>query len=60
MGIHPDANLEIVEDAFAKRKKWELDMKQYEMTDLELLQHRGASFSTMEPQVDCLTECCMD
>ncbi|KAF7120865.1 hypothetical protein RHSIM_Rhsim13G0040500 [Rhododendron simsii] len=51
VGIHPDANLEIVEDAFAKRKKWELDMKQYEMTDLELLQHRGASFSTMEPQI---------
>ncbi|XP_058197386.1 uncharacterized protein LOC131313219 isoform X1 [Rhododendron vialii] len=51
VGIHPDANLEIVEDAFAKRKKWELDMKQYEMTDLEQLQHRGASFSTMEPQI---------
>lgn len=57
VGIHPDANLEIVEDAFAKRKKWEVQMEKYEMIDVKLLL---PSFSTMEPQVDCLTGCCMD
>ncbi|KAH7836510.1 hypothetical protein Vadar_002237 [Vaccinium darrowii] len=48
VGIHPDANLEIVEDAFAKRKKWEVQMEKYEMIDVKLLL---PSFSTMEPQI---------
>ncbi|XP_057483036.1 LOW QUALITY PROTEIN: uncharacterized protein LOC130769798 [Actinidia eriantha] len=51
VGLHPDANLEIVEDSFAKRKKWELEMEKYEMIDLKLRQYQGPSFPTLEPQI---------
>ncbi|KAA8550691.1 hypothetical protein F0562_002375 [Nyssa sinensis] len=50
-GIHPYANLEAVEDAFAKRKKWELQMEKSEMIDFKMLQHRGPSLPTSEPQI---------
>lgn len=50
-GLPPDANLEIVEDAFAKRKKWELEMAKSEIYDLKVLQHRGPSVPSLEPQV---------
>ncbi|KAL6968131.1 hypothetical protein U1Q18_033934 [Sarracenia purpurea var. burkii] len=53
VGLHPDANLEIVEDAFARRKKWELEMEKYEMIDLKLLQYQDPSFPTLEPQILC-------
>ncbi|KAI7984602.1 DENN domain-containing protein 5B [Camellia lanceoleosa] len=51
VGLHPDANLDVVEDAFAKRKKWESEMQKYEMMDLKLRQYRGPSFPTLEPQI---------
>lgn len=41
-GLHPDANLEVVEDAFVKNKKWQSEMP--------------SSVPTLEPQVDCLIE----
>lgn len=54
-GLHPDANLEIVEDAFARRKKWEMEMEKSEITDFRKLQHRGPSHPALEPQVGCTT-----
>ena len=56
MGLHPDANLEIVGDAFAKRKKWELQMANSEILEFKKLQHRAPSIPTLEPQVDCMTK----
>uniref|UniRef100_A0A5B7BMW8 UDENN domain-containing protein n=1 Tax=Davidia involucrata TaxID=16924 RepID=A0A5B7BMW8_DAVIN len=50
-GLHPYANLDVVEDAFAKRKKWELEMEKSEMIDFKMLQHRGPSLPTLEPQI---------
>ena len=55
-GLHPDANLEVVEDAFARRKKWELEMANSEILDVKMLQHREPSIPTLEPQVDCMTK----
>ncbi|KAM3683413.1 hypothetical protein ACJW31_12G145200 [Castanea mollissima] len=51
VGLHPDANLEIVEDAFAKRKKWELQMANSEVLEFKMLQHRAPSIPTLEPQI---------
>ncbi|XP_075648482.1 uncharacterized protein LOC142619305 isoform X2 [Castanea sativa] len=51
VGLHPDANLEIVEDAFAKRKKWELQMANSEILEFKMLQHRAPSIPTLEPQI---------
>lgn len=56
MGIHPDANLEVVEEAFAKRKKWEFEMEKSEILDSKMLQYRGASNPTLEPQVECMNK----
>ncbi|XP_010264819.1 PREDICTED: uncharacterized protein LOC104602732 isoform X2 [Nelumbo nucifera] len=50
VGLHPDANLEAVENAFAKRKTWELEMAKSEI-DLKMLQYRGPSIPTLEPQI---------
>ncbi|XP_022157514.1 uncharacterized protein LOC111024191 isoform X2 [Momordica charantia] len=50
-GLHPDTNLEIVENAFAKRKKWELEMKNNEMMDMKMLENRGPSLPLLEPQI---------
>uniref|UniRef100_A0A7N2LWP1 Uncharacterized protein n=1 Tax=Quercus lobata TaxID=97700 RepID=A0A7N2LWP1_QUELO len=49
--LHPDANLEIVEDAFAKRKKWQLQMANSEILEFKKLQHRAPSIPTSEPQL---------
>ncbi|KAM7496158.1 hypothetical protein LguiA_020572 [Lonicera macranthoides] len=46
VGLHPDANLEVVEDAFAKRKRWELQVGKS-----ELLDKQGKTISTLEPQI---------
>ncbi|XP_030934070.1 uncharacterized protein LOC115959702 [Quercus lobata] len=51
VGLHPDANLEIVEDAFAKRKKWQLQMANSEILEYKKLQHRAPSIPTLEPQI---------
>ncbi|KAB2620393.1 hypothetical protein D8674_040006 [Pyrus ussuriensis x Pyrus communis] len=50
-GLHPDANLETVEDAFVKRKKWEMEMINSGIVDLKLLQQRGPPIPTLEPQI---------
>ncbi|XP_059626112.1 uncharacterized protein LOC132269098 isoform X2 [Cornus florida] len=50
-GLHPDANLEVVEEAFAKRKKWEIAMEKSEMIDFRMLQYGGPSIPTLEPQI---------
>lgn len=52
-GLHPDTNLEIVEEAYAKRKKWELEMTKSELVDFKMLQQRGPPLPALEPQVDC-------
>ncbi|KAL6271313.1 hypothetical protein ACE6H2_028224 [Prunus campanulata] len=51
VGLHPDANLETVEGAFAKRRKWEMDMINSGIVDLKLLQQRGPAIPTLEPQI---------
>ncbi|KAJ4851345.1 hypothetical protein Tsubulata_005718 [Turnera subulata] len=43
-GLHPYANLEAVENAYARKKKWESER------DFRKLQ-RGPSFPSMEPQI---------
>ncbi|KAE8646738.1 hypothetical protein Csa_005208 [Cucumis sativus] len=49
-GLHPDTNLEAVEDAFAKRKKWELQRKNSEI-DIRMVEHRGPTVPLLEPQI---------
>lgn len=51
VGLHPDTNLKIVEDAFAKRKKWELEMANSEIIDYQMLQHPEPSVPILEPQI---------
>ncbi|TQD87462.1 hypothetical protein C1H46_026974 [Malus baccata] len=50
-GLHPDANLDTAEDAFVKRKKWEMEMINCGIVDLKLLQQRGPPIPTLEPQI---------
>ncbi|KAG6719199.1 hypothetical protein I3842_04G190100 [Carya illinoinensis] len=50
-GLHPDANLEVVEDAFVKNKKWESEMANSELLDFKMLHPRASSVPTLEPQV---------
>ncbi|XP_057964070.1 uncharacterized protein LOC131155149 [Malania oleifera] len=50
-GLHSDVNLEVVEDAFAKRKKWELEMTKSGSKNLSMLENRGPSLPTLEPQI---------
>ncbi|XP_057438466.1 uncharacterized protein LOC130730467 isoform X2 [Lotus japonicus] len=49
VGLHPDANLEVVEDAFARRKKWEKE--RCEFPDLKMLQQQKPAEPTLEPQI---------
>ncbi|KAL5562026.1 hypothetical protein UlMin_031773 [Ulmus minor] len=51
VGLHPDTNLESVEESFAKRKKWEMEMAKSDIIDYKMLQQRGPSVPTLEPQV---------
>lgn len=53
VGLHPDANLEDVEDAFARRKKWEVQLETSDMVDFRMLSNCGPSVPSLEPQV-CL------
>lgn len=51
-GLHPYANLEAVENAFAKKKKWELEAAKPDLLlDFKSLSRRGPSFPSMEPQI---------
>lgn len=51
IGLHPDANLEDVEDAFARRKKWEVQLETSDMVDFRMLSNCGPSVPSLEPQV---------
>ncbi|XP_027093995.2 uncharacterized protein [Coffea arabica] len=50
-GLHPDTNLEVVEDAFSKRRKWELEMEKSDILDFRMMQNRGPPVPTLEPQI---------
>ncbi|KAL4573691.1 hypothetical protein LXL04_020506 [Taraxacum kok-saghyz] len=50
-GIHPNANLEPVEDAFAHRKTWEDRADKTDLMDLKVMQFRSPPSVTMEPQI---------
>ncbi|XP_023764036.1 uncharacterized protein LOC111912533 isoform X2 [Lactuca sativa] len=50
-GIHPNANLEPVEDAFAHRKIWEDRADKTDLMDLKVMQFRSPPSVTMEPQI---------
>lgn len=49
VGLHPDANLEAVEHAFARRKKWEKEKPA--SLDYKMLQQQRPPEPTLEPQV---------
>ncbi|XP_010540930.1 PREDICTED: uncharacterized protein LOC104814537 isoform X2 [Tarenaya hassleriana] len=51
VGLHPETNLEAVEEAFRKRKKWEMEMLRYEVADYNILRHRGPQLPILEPQI---------
>ncbi|KAJ8559351.1 hypothetical protein K7X08_003409 [Anisodus acutangulus] len=51
VGLHPDANLEDVEDAFSRRKKWEVQLETSDMVDFRMLSNCGPSVPSVEPQV---------
>ncbi|TYH11212.1 hypothetical protein ES288_A07G240100v1 [Gossypium darwinii] len=50
-GVHPDTDLGTVEEAFAKRKKWETDTKRSGMIDVKMLQNHGPPLPIFEPQI---------
>ncbi|CAI9107530.1 OLC1v1006903C1 [Oldenlandia corymbosa var. corymbosa] len=51
VGLHPDANLEVFEEAFARRRKWELDMAKSDHFDFRTLENQGPSLPKLEPQI---------
>ncbi|KAF9610657.1 hypothetical protein IFM89_023913 [Coptis chinensis] len=51
VGLPSDTNLKAVEDAFAKKKTWELQMAKCETFDTKTLQYRGPSYPMLEPQI---------
>ncbi|GAB4841269.1 hypothetical protein Ancab_022001 [Ancistrocladus abbreviatus] len=51
MGLHPDAKLEAVEDAFARKKRWELEMARSDRRDPRWLQYHGPSSPALEPKI---------
>ncbi|XP_050208072.1 uncharacterized protein LOC126657431 [Mercurialis annua] len=51
MGLHHDANLEAVEDVFARRKKWEFEVAKSDMIAYRTRQSRGPTYPSMEPQI---------
>ncbi|XP_031250200.1 uncharacterized protein LOC116108064 isoform X1 [Pistacia vera] len=50
-GLHPDSNLECVEDAFMRRKKWAFEMEKSEMFDFGMIQPRAPSLPSLESQI---------
>ncbi|XP_010548732.1 PREDICTED: uncharacterized protein LOC104820065 isoform X2 [Tarenaya hassleriana] len=51
VGLRPETNLEAVEQAFHRRKKWEMEMSRYEVADYKILRHRGPQLPILEPQI---------
>ena len=50
VGLHSHANLEAIEDAFAKRKTWESEIARSEILDLRKIQSQ-VPVPCLEPQV---------
>ncbi|KAK1428447.1 hypothetical protein QVD17_17281 [Tagetes erecta] len=50
-GIHPNANLEPVEEAFVTRKKWEAKSQKTEVTDFKTMHYQPSPNVMMEPQI---------
>ncbi|CAA0815230.1 DENN (AEX-3) domain-containing protein [Striga hermonthica] len=50
-GLGPDAKLQVVEDAFVRRKKWEHESERNELLDFHSRKHQRPTFPTLEPQV---------
>ncbi|XP_072987918.1 uncharacterized protein [Typha latifolia] len=50
LGLHSYANVDLIEEAFAKRKAWELDVAKSEILDLRKIQYHG-HIPTLEPQI---------
>lgn len=50
-GLHPDTNLEAVENAFARRKKWEAEVARSDEVDGRFLNYRGPSPPALDPQI---------
>lgn len=53
VGLHSDTNLKPVEDAFAQRKMWDLEMAKPGYKDYKTLQKRWPKIPALEPQVEC-------
>ncbi|KAK7396487.1 hypothetical protein VNO78_17528 [Psophocarpus tetragonolobus] len=51
VGLHPDAKLEAVENAFAVRKKWERENDNPEFLDYKMLQQKMPPEPILEPQL---------
>ncbi|XP_026449679.1 uncharacterized protein LOC113349852 isoform X2 [Papaver somniferum] len=51
VGLHSGSNLDAVEESFAKRSTKELEMQRSERLDYKMLQHRGPSIPTLEPEL---------
>ncbi|KAK7284179.1 hypothetical protein RJT34_18920 [Clitoria ternatea] len=51
VGLHPDANLEVVEHAFAKRKIWEKQKEKSEFPDNKMQQQERPPEPILEPQI---------
>lgn len=50
-GLHPDANLEAVEHAFARQKKWEAEVARSDELDGRSFNYRGPSPPALDPQI---------
>lgn len=50
VGLHSHANVEAIEDAFARRKTWESEVARSEILDLRKIQSQ-ARVPTLEPQI---------
>ncbi|KAJ0254158.1 DENN protein [Hirschfeldia incana] len=51
VGLHPETDLKPLEEAFRRRKKWEMEMSRYEVADYRILRHRGPQFPVLQPQI---------
>ncbi|GFQ08576.1 hypothetical protein PHJA_003001600 [Phtheirospermum japonicum] len=49
-GLGPDAKLQVVEDAFVKKKKWEHGIEKTEALEIHTPKHQRPTFPTLEPE----------
>ena len=50
VGLHSCANVQVIEDAFARRKNWESEPANSEIVDLRKIEYHGRP-PALEPQV---------